>query len=380
MTKTIQVIDLEPMSPGTKRQLKAHRYGKKGARPKAYLQASLHADEIPGMLAAHHLLRLLDEADSKGDITGEIVVVPVANPIGAGQILNTHFVGRYDFRSGLNFNRRWPDLFQGLEAKVAGKLGKDAHANVAAVRHAMGEIAEGLYAASENQAMRKELIRLAYDSDFILDMHCDDEALLHVYTTKVYWPNAIDLAGDLGAHAVMLSDDSGVGSFDESFSAPWIKLQKALGNDFPMPIPCLTATLEFRGQADVNDDFAKADARALFNFLQRRGLIRGVAVPAPAFAGEVAELDECEILRAPRAGVIAYRRRPGDRVKKGELIAELVNPMADDANNARTEVRCKASGLMLSRRMMKAIGAGDGMGMIVGHEKLPNPSGLVLFD
>jgi hypothetical protein len=63
----------------------AHRYGKPGARPKAYLQASLHADEIPGMLAAHHLIGLLDDADKRGEIKGEIIVVPVANPVGAGR-------------------------------------------------------------------------------------------------------------------------------------------------------------------------------------------------------------------------------------------------------------------------------------------------------
>ena len=50
MTKIVQRIELDSMSPGTERFVKAHRYGKPGARPKAYLQASLHADEIPGML------------------------------------------------------------------------------------------------------------------------------------------------------------------------------------------------------------------------------------------------------------------------------------------------------------------------------------------
>ena len=35
---------------GTERTLTAWRYGRAGARPKAYLQAAIHADEIPGML------------------------------------------------------------------------------------------------------------------------------------------------------------------------------------------------------------------------------------------------------------------------------------------------------------------------------------------
>jgi predicted deacylase len=178
----------------------------------------------------------------------------------------------------------------------------------------------------------------------------------------------------------MLCDDSGVSSFDESFFVPWLKLQKAVGPDIPVTAPCLTATVEFRGQADVHDELAEGDGRALFTFLQRRGLIKGEA-PAPRkLEAELADLDQCEILRSPAAGVLAYRKRPGDRVKAGDVIAELVDPMADDASKARQEIRCKASGLMLSRKAMKAIGAGDGMAMIVGHEKLPNPSGMLLFD
>jgi len=84
MSKRIDRIDLPCMSPGTERHLKVHRYGTPGARPKAYIHASLHADEIPGMMAAHHLIRRLDEADKRGEIKGEIIVVPVANPIGLG--------------------------------------------------------------------------------------------------------------------------------------------------------------------------------------------------------------------------------------------------------------------------------------------------------
>ncbi|HEY3145104.1 MAG TPA: succinylglutamate desuccinylase/aspartoacylase family protein, partial [Dongiaceae bacterium] len=215
MSKTIQRINLDAMSPGTERFVKAHRYGTPGTRPKAYLQASLHADEIPGMLAAHHLINLLDDADAKGDVKGEIVVVPVANPVGAGQVINTTFAGRYDFRSGVNFNRRWPDLSTGLAAKVKGKLGKDAEANVAIVRQALGEIVDQIYAVGENAKLRRELMRLAYDADIVLDLHCDDIAMMHIYTTNTFWPRAQDLAAEVGARAVLLCDDSGAASFDE---------------------------------------------------------------------------------------------------------------------------------------------------------------------
>ena len=44
------VIALPPVAPGTRREIEVLRFGTPGARPKAYLQAGLHADELPGML------------------------------------------------------------------------------------------------------------------------------------------------------------------------------------------------------------------------------------------------------------------------------------------------------------------------------------------
>ncbi len=92
MTKSFERIALPSPSPGTSRVLNLHRYGAPGARPKAYLQAALHADEWPGLLVLHHLIGRLDEA--RDDVAGEMVVVPSANPVGLAQLLNVRLVGR----------------------------------------------------------------------------------------------------------------------------------------------------------------------------------------------------------------------------------------------------------------------------------------------
>jgi len=65
MSKSIERIALPVVSPGTVRHLTIHRYGKRDARPKAYLQAAVHADETPGLLVQHHFIRMLDEAERK---------------------------------------------------------------------------------------------------------------------------------------------------------------------------------------------------------------------------------------------------------------------------------------------------------------------------
>ncbi|HEX9447146.1 MAG TPA: succinylglutamate desuccinylase/aspartoacylase family protein [Dongiaceae bacterium] len=380
MSKRIDRIDLPSMSPGTDRYLKVHRYGTAGARPKAYIQASLHADEIPGMMAAHHLLRQLDEADKNGEIAGEIIVVPVANPIGLGQIINGTQAGRYDLRGGGNFNRHWPDLFDGLVAATAGKLGSDAASNVAVIRQAIGAALDKMTANSEFPALRLALSKLAYDADFVLDLHCDDDSDVHLFLIPENWPDGRDLAALIGAEAVLLAADSGGASFDETFSTPWAKLQEAVGRGIPVPAACLSSTVEFRGQGDVFDEIGKKDADALFTFLQKRGLVGGLISALPAPRCEATMLDACDVVRAPRAGVLAYRVSLGQQVRAGDVIADVIDPLADDQATARTEIRCQTDGRVLSRKLMKLVATGESIAKVVGTETLAYRHGLLLED
>jgi uncharacterized protein len=379
MSKSVERIALLPSSPGVQRHLHVHRYGSPGARPKAYLQAALHADEIPPLLVQHHLIRLLDEADRQGRIRGEIVLVPMANPLGAGQVLNQTLLGRYELAGGGNFNRNWPDLFAGLAEAVRERLGDDAAANVAAVRAAMGEALAAMTASSEMTSLRLALARRAFDADIALDLHCDNDALMHLYLIPTHWPAARDLAAEIGARAVLTAADSGGRSFDEAMSTPWVKLAAAIP-ERPIPPACLASTIEYRGQADVFDDLAMPDATALFRFLTRRGLIEGDPGEAPALLAEATDFAACDVLRTPGAGVIAYQKPLGAVVAEGEIVAELVDPLAEDPRRARTPIRAGTDGLLLTRRLDKLVRPGDTIAKIVGTRVLAYRVGLLLED
>ena len=56
--------------------LSGFRYGIAGARPKAYLQAGLHADELPGMFVLHRLRGLFDAAAAQGGAQRFLGLVP----------------------------------------------------------------------------------------------------------------------------------------------------------------------------------------------------------------------------------------------------------------------------------------------------------------
>lgn len=147
------------------------------------------------MLVANHLCRLLDRADACGLVLNkEIVVIPFANPIGLSQnILGSH-MGRFSLSSGTNFNRDWPDVGNAVIEKIRGKLTQDADRNVATIRAAILEELESVRPLKEDAAMKHALFRLAATADIALDLHCDSDAVMHMYTHDNLWPEFSDLA------------------------------------------------------------------------------------------------------------------------------------------------------------------------------------------
>ena len=359
-------IELPSVSPGTARRVPVHRFGTPGARPKVYLQGALHADEVPGMLVLSHLVAQLGDAAAADAVRGEVVVVPAANPIGLAQWLAHHHVGRYELGGGGNFNRGWPDLADAVVERAGARIGADEAANVAALRAAALDANAALGGAGELDVLRRELLALSLDADVVLDLHCDNEALLHVYVGDDLWPAAQALCADLGVRAVLLAVESGGNPFDEVFSKLWHDLRERLGERGPIPPACLSATVELRGKADVGEAFAHADASALMRHLRRLGAVEGDPGPLPEALCAATALDATEVVRAPATGILSYRVACGDRVVAGDALADLVDPTAPDPLGARTVLAAGTDGLVLSMRADKLVRPGDSVAKIVG--------------
>ncbi len=62
----------------------------------------------------------------RGEVIGEVVVVPVANPIGLAQQVQGYLRGRYEDNSAGNFNRGYADLAEAVAPVLEGRLGPDA--------------------------------------------------------------------------------------------------------------------------------------------------------------------------------------------------------------------------------------------------------------
>lgn len=372
--KQRHAIRLPGSAPGTLREVEVLRWRGRGG-PKAYLQAAIHADEVPALLVAHHLERRLDALARRDRIRGEVVLVPFANPIGLDQFVGGTHLGRFDLDSGSNFNRGYPRLIDALVTALRGKLGASAADNVRQIRAALRSLTATVAPAGENAGLKWDLFRLACDADIVLDLHCDFEALLHAYVGAPNWPEGRDLAAALGTRVVLLADDSGGDSFDEACARVFWRLAEAFPAH-PIPPACFAATLELRGERDVDDAQADDDAARLIAFLGARGVVdvppkRGRGVP---FA---TRLEAVDIVAAPATGVLVWRVDLGARVRAGAVLGEVVVP----GTSRREPVVARGSGLLFARRAHRFVRAGQMLAKVAGRKELAwRRSGALLFD
>jgi predicted deacylase len=369
-------IPLAVQPPGETLAVTVFRYGRAGAGPKAYLQAGLHADEFPGMLALRHLREMLDEAERQDRILGEIVLVPQANPIGLRQQAGGFLLGRFDTQSGANFNRDYPDLAALIGDRLDGALGADPAANIAVIRAAMAKaLAELAAPDSPVASLRQILMQLAHNADFVFDLHADNQALPHLYVGTPLWPDALDLASEIDVRAVLLAEVSGGNPFDEACSGPWW----ALAQRYPeaaIPPACLAATLEMGSNDDVDIQTAKDQAAALYRVLERRGVIAGPTDSRlPELRCEATALTAMEQVKAPVAGLVAYRLRLGDRVRAGDVVATIIDPLGETV-----DVLAEAEGLLFARHSQTYAWPGKVIGKIAGKASLPSRKGRLLTD
>jgi predicted deacylase len=342
--------------------LNSFHFGAPGRGKKVYIQAALHADEVPGMLVAQFLRTELAALEAQGKVAGEIILVPAANPLGLAQAIHGAPFGRFDLSTGTNFNRAYKHVAEDLKASLEGKLGPDAGANVALLRaHARASVANW-QPATDAEALKKILLGMAIDADIVLDLHCDNEAVVHIYTGTPLAGAVAPLAALMGAHAVLLALEAGEEPFDEACSRLWWDLAAHFGPQYPIPPACLSTTVELRGEMDVSYQLARRDAHALLQFLAHSGVIDIALEPLPAPLCEPTPLEGVEPIAAPHAGVLVFLKNLGERVEAGEAIADLVDPVSGKITTLRPTV----PGVFFARTAHRHLLRGMAVGKIAG--------------
>lgn len=259
-------FDLPQFGIGTRQRVLFHEYLPEGVKPfnpdgeltlddfkveRAYVQASLHCDELPGMLVSHHLLKLLDQAAARNGILKPITIVPYANPIGLQQIVMGSHLGRFSLSTGVNFNRDWIDVTAKAGDRAQSMLSKDDRLhNTAVIRQALFEETRAQTPNLVEKVLKQVLFQRAAISQIVLDLHCDSDAIMHMYTHDRLWPQMQDLSRHIRSKCNLIAPESGGNPFDEACSCPWATLMDRFV-EYPVEMACQSVTIELRGEAEV---------------------------------------------------------------------------------------------------------------------------------
>jgi predicted deacylase len=339
------------MTPGTARSIAWLRFGHAGARPKVYIQAAIHANELPGAMALHHLMPMLTQADRAGRIKGEVIVVPTVNPIGQSQLVGNNHLGRYDLLSRDNFNRNWPDLSSAVAERVGRKLGRDAATNVDLIRKAALAALRAMTPMNELQTMRVEMLKLSIDADIVLDLHCDMDAALHLFTAAPDLKgSAQELAAELGVQATLYNEPFAEAlTFSGVNGALWPRLAARLP-EAAIPQACFSSTVELRSQHEVSHALGASDASNLYRYLVRRGIVAGRVGPLPRLKSAPTPISGMDVGYCPVRGFIVYRLAAGAKLKKGDVVCEIIDPADPRGPKARTPMLSRTDGMLFSRK------------------------------
>ncbi|MHA6641665.1 M14 family metallopeptidase [Mesorhizobium sp. A623] len=314
--------------------------GSDKSAPSAYLQAALHAGELPGTVAIDALMPKLAKAEAEGRIQGAITLVPWANPVGRAQYHFGDHQGRFHLGTRTNFNRDFP-LIDSPDTSLLPT--ESAPTTI-------------------DERLKRRLLKLSIGHDIVLDLHCDDEGVAYLYVPAKLWPAMQDCAATIGVDAVLLWEGASGSAFEEASFNPYINADKARYETLAV------TTVEYRGINDVDGASAEADAEGLYRLLVARGVITDAALPTPGpFKGVVAPLENIDMMPSPAAGAILYDVKPGDRVEKGARLATIVH--APGEVGGRTEVFAPQAGYILTRRSRRIIRTGEDLLKLVGAGK-----------
>ncbi|MBN9055697.1 MAG: succinylglutamate desuccinylase/aspartoacylase family protein [Rhizobiales bacterium] len=314
--------------------------GSDAAAPSVYIQAALHANELPGTALLHFLLERLRTVEADGAIRGDITVVPQANPIGLAQYHFGEMEGRFDLGSRTNFNRDFP---------LVPLAGRDT-------------LLETFESRSAADRLKRTLLHTALGADLVLDLHCDDESLQYAYIDEAFWPEAADLASALDMEAVFLSDGEST-AFEEAVGHAF---KHQVGGKLKSVPGRLAVTVELRGRRDVYPDMAKRDADGLWAFLAGRSIVADPAHKAKPYAGPAVPLDNIEMVKAPEPGTVLFHRDIGDTVKAGDLLATLITRPGEP--DGTIVVRAGHDGLIATRASARYARRGEDLMKLASHE------------
>ena len=276
--------------------------------PRICITTGVHGDELEGQYVCYEVIRRIEAARDK--LAGVVDIYPGINPLGIDNV--TRSLPDFD----LDMNRTFPG---------------DANGNM-------------------YERIADALVRDLDGANLVVDIHASNIYLTEVPQIRINvlhrdW--LLPLASHMNVDFLWVHDNSTVLSSTLAFSM----------NSRNVPTLVVEMGVGMRITKSVGDQVVDG----LFETMRHLGIWKGSVRPVrrPVISDNPADVD---FLNAPTGGVFLKHMEAGTRVREGDLIGELVDPLR---GTVRAEVRAKQAGWLFTIREYPMVQEGSLLGRIL---------------
>ena len=313
-----------------------YRFKGRHPGPKVYIQSSIHGAEVQGNVVIYHLIQLLKNTD----ICGEVILVPNCNPVGTNIKAGEYTLGRFDPINGINWNRGYyfdSDLVERFAESVSDDESIESVKSRfrSEIKQRLEEKLGETWGLGLAQRLNLKLQQLAFDADYVIDIHNGPVSTRHIYVPEY----ARDSATLFNIPHVILIPNTFAGALDEATFCPWWTLQEKvserLGREVHYAVEAFT--LEMGSQEVIDFEEGEFDAHSILSYLNAKGCLKDADFHPADMKRVAVKLANYKILYTQNGGIVQYLAKPGQWVKQGEPLAKVLN--VDELENERaTEV------------------------------------------
>lgn len=335
MIPNIVTLPLIKLASGDQLGLQVYQF--QGSKPgkKAYLQSNLHGAEISGNAVIQELIQFLISLDTE-QLTGEIWLVPVCNPVGVNQRSHYFSSGRYDPYNGKDWNRIFWD-YEKTGANIAQFAQEHQHLNLQEIQtqyrqlilnqfHQLSESITSPLGVTYDQYYRYQLQSLSLDADYLIDLHsATNDSIDYLYCFQGREESAKAFLLDYG---ILLKDVYDGDAFDEALIKPWLALEREfqkLGNHIQFEIEAWT--LELGSGLEMNPESVEKGVRGIKNYLASKEMLSIDHFPLSQTQNHKIILklkSQIEYYYSTTGGMLKFDVKSGEKVKKNQKIYEIL--------------------------------------------------------
>jgi len=330
MEANTQIIDLQSLASGDILQLKTYHFQGKNGTKKAYIQANLHGAEIVGNAVIYELIEFLSNLNDE-QIEGEIILVPMCNPVGANQRNLFFSTGRYSPYDGLNWNRIFwdyihesPDLDTFVKFNINLSKEEIYHNYLTNIinnfSHKIKEI-NNSRSLPFSEHLRNVLQSLSLNANYVIDIHSSSVSAIDYIYSFDRRQKSTDYF--LLEYAILMNKYDG-NAFDEAFLNPWLVLEKKLnyeGRNITFDVEAWT--LELGSGMRVKEESVKKGVRGIINYLTYKNILK-LELIKPQNKTKFVLKNNLKHYYAPQGGIIRNRLQAGAKIQQGDTLYQLL--------------------------------------------------------